>query len=159
MSLGLFQTLVACKAGASQNDFDGNSDHAQACTALTLPPGSRASGSAHSLTPSLKPSSELSDLWFLTPHGTFRNAFKQVTKHQQGEIQRRGGFTEGVGGGQRKKPQLFHRHLPSRSSYYILFLQPVLSPFVQPSVIDGVIVPLRQKFDVTVLPGKDKTAR
>lgn len=99
--------------------------------------------------PSLKPSSELSGLCFLTPRSTFRNLSRR---------ERSRGLTDGVGGGQREKPQLFHRHLPSRSSHDVLFLQPVLPPFVQPSVIHGVIVSLRQKFDVTVLPGKDKTA-
>lgn len=64
-----------------------------------------------------------------------------------------------LGEGSVKSSIFFNFNLPSRSSYYVLFLQPVLASFVQPSVINGVIVSLCQKFDVTVLPSKDKTGR
>lgn len=70
-----------------------------------------------------------------------------------GELTGRGGLT-GSSGKQYEK-----LHLPSCSSYYILFLQPVLPSFVQPSVIHSIVVSLCQKFDVTVLPGKDKSER
>jgi len=57
------------------------------------------------------------------------------------------------------KSCIFQLHLPSRSPYYVLLLQPVLPSFVQPSVINSVVVSLCQKFYVTVLPSKDKTGR
>lgn len=83
----------------------------------------------------------------------------QVTKAQWGEFTGRGGLTGSTGEKQFKKLHLLQLHLPSCSSYYILFLQPVLPSFVQPSVIHSIIVSLRQKFDVAILPGKDKSER